>query len=408
MTARCRLCYSSDLATLLDAGSMPIAHRLLDSPDAAEETFPFHNFVCENCGLVQIVDPIDPALLYKGYNYNFSSWKLEVHQDDELNRIFANCKPRKAAEIGCNDGKFLNEVRLRGTPLCVGIEPNPVQSQMARERGLIVFNSWVEPELCRSIVAEHGRFDLVQSRQVLEHVPNVDKFFDCVDILLADDGLLFIDVPDFAPALGQGDCSVMWEEHCTYFTGETLKALLRKKGFEPFDTAEYDFAGGTVAMLSRRGKTTIEEPKPQDAPVTLKNASEYASNIIDYSNRLGTAIQQAKGAGMLVVMYGVGVRGCAAANILGLAGKVEYAIDDQKERQGKYMPGSHLPIRPSETLAAIEQPVLCLLAVNNEYEAMARARLSSVRKGRVEYATLCAPANIWSDLERIEQLFAHR
>ncbi len=407
MTARCRLCYSSALATLLDAGSMPIAHRLLDSPNAVEETFPFHNFVCKNCGLVQIVDPIDPALLYKGYNYNFSSWKLEVHQDDELERIFANCKPQKAAEIGCNDGKFLNEVRLRGTALCVGIEPNPVQSQMARDRGLTVFNSWVEPELCRSIVSEHGKFDLVQSRQVLEHVPNVDKFFECVDILLADDGLLFIDVPDFAPALSQGDCSVMWEEHCTYFTGETLKALLRKKGFEPFNTAEYDFAGGTVAILSRRGQR-IEEPKPQNAQVTLCNAAEYASRISEYSRRLAAAIQQAKGGGMLVVIYGVGVRGCAAANILSLAGKVEYAIDDQIERQGKYMPGSRLLIRPSETLAATEQPFLCLLAVNNEYEAMARERLSSTRKGRVEYATLCAPANIWSDLERIEQLLAHR
>lgn len=408
MTARCRLCYSTDLATLLDAGRMPIAHRLLDSPSAPEETFPFHNFFCKNCGLVQIPEPIDPELLYKGYNYNFSSWKLEVHQEDELNRIFADRAPKSAVEIGCNDGKFLNELKQRGAALCVGIEPNPVQSEMARGRGLTVFNSWVEPDLCRKIVAEHGKFDLVDSRQVLEHVPDVDKFFACIDILLADDGSLFIDVPNFAPALKQGDCTVMWEEHCTYYTAETLAALLRKKNFRPVDTAKYDFAGGTVAMLSRRASSRDGNSKPQSNPDNLADAAEYAGKVAAYRTRLGAAIEQAKGAGMTVVMYGVGVRGCAAANILELAGKVEFAIDDQKERQGKFMPGSRLPIRPSEVLSDIKQPVLCLLAVNNEYEAMARERLSKVHTGRVETATLCAPADIWQDLERIEQLFARR
>jgi SAM-dependent methyltransferase len=393
---------------MLDAGRMPIAHRLLDSPSAPEERFPFHNYVCRNCGLVQIVEPIDPNLLYKGFNYNFSSWKLEVHQDDELNRIFARVKPKQTAEIGCNDGKFLNEVRLRGTELCVGIEPNPVQSKMARECGLTIFNSWVEPELCREIVSEHGMFDLVQSRQVLEHVPNINKFFECVQILLKPDGHLFIDVPNFAPALALGDCSVMWEEHCTYFTAETLRGLLRKHGFEPFDEAEYDFAGGTIAMLSRRSQVQADAPGPQHSPITLRNASQYATKIGEFGERLTAAIGKAKDAGALVVMYGVGVRGCAAANILELAGKVDYAIDDQVERQGKYMPGSHLLIRPSEDLANVEQPVLCLLAVNNEYEEMARKKLGSVRQGRVDYATLCAPANIWTELERVEQLFAPR
>jgi len=393
---------------MLDAGSMPIAHRLLSSVDAPEETFPFHNYVCRTCGLVQIVDPIDPALLYKGFNYNFSSWKLEVHQEDELNRIFSAGRPRSAVEIGCNDGKFLNELRQRGVASCVGIEPNHVQGEIARGRGLEVYTSWVEPELCRTIVDKHGRFDFVDSRQVLEHVPDVDKFFACVDILLSDEGLLFIDVPNFAPALALGDCTVMWEEHCTYFTDETLRALLRRHGFDPFDDATYDFAGGTVAMLSRRTTRRTETPRPQDAATTLEHAEHYAARIGEYGNRLSEAIAGAKDAGATVVMYGVGVRGCAAANILALGGKVDFAIDDQPERQGLFMPGSRIPIRPTETLADFDGGVLCLLAVNNEYEAMARQRLDAVRNGRVDYATLCAPADIWKDLEDIERLFVRR
>jgi SAM-dependent methyltransferase len=404
MSPGCRLCGQSNLATILDAGPMPLTQRLLLRADEGEERFPFVNCVCRCCGLVQIPNPVDPALLYSGYNYNFSSWKTEAHQDDELDRIFAAGKPASAIEIGCNDGKFLAELRDRGVERCIGIEPNPISSQMARDRGLPVVTAWADSELCRRIVKERGLFDFVIARQVLEHVPDINGFFECVRVLLASDGLLFVDVPDFAPALGLGDCSVMWEEHCNYFTKETLTSLLRRMGFDPFDAAHYDFAGGTVAILSRRSRSSESLPGPAAVSGTLTDAAMYAERIGEFRRRLQAALLRAKGKGLVVVLYGVGVRGCAAANILHLGGLVDIAVDDREERQGKYMPGSRLAIAASNWLAQGDDAVLCLLAVNNEYEAQVRDRISAMTSRRVEYATLCGPADIWADLARIEQI----
>src|SRR5580692_2621450 len=111
---RCRVCRSEEVAPLLDLGRMPIAHRLLAQPAEPEETFPFALSLCRRCGLMQVADPIDPEILYRDFNYNFSSWKPEPHRADEIALILERARPQSAAEIGANDGLFLSELRAAG------------------------------------------------------------------------------------------------------------------------------------------------------------------------------------------------------------------------------------------------------------------------------------------------------
>ena len=403
MHYHCRVCRSEDVAPLLDLGRMPIAHRLLSAPGDAEETFPFALSLCRRCGLMQVSEPIDPEILYRGFNYNFSSWKPEPHRADEIALILEQAAPASVAEIGANDGLFLSELRAAGVATVAGIEPNPVSGKIARERGLAIYEGMASVATAQAMVAAHGPFDAVVSRQVLEHVPDVDTYFATVRALVREGGYLFIDVPDMDPAANLGDCSVLWEEHATYYTRPTLEALLRANGFEPVAVRTYDFSGGALAILSRRAAAVPAGDAIDAAGVA--RGERFAQRVGEYSARLSAALNRARANGVPAAIYGAGVRACTLTNALRVR-DLAWSIDDQRERQGKFLPGTHLEIRPSSSLAEGTGPLIVLLAVNNENEVRVRAQISERTTRPVHAFSVCGPADIWSELAALEAVAA--
>ena len=401
MTGVCRLCGGTDLVPSLDLGAQPIVHRMPASADEVEERFPFALHLCRDCGLLQILEPIDPAILYSGFNYNFSSWKPEPHRDAELDSIMAAGPYGSVVEIGCNDGLFLDALRARGIEKAVGVEPNPVAGKIARERGLEVVGGMLDDARCAEVLERHGRFDLLVTRQVTEHVPDLDRFFAGIRALLKDDGLLFLDVPDMGPAADLGDCSVLWEEHVSYFTEPVLRHLLTRQGFQPLRFDRYDFSGGALAVLARRDPAACDlEPEAGD----IAMLESFGPKARDYGERLRRALAAARASGAEIALYGVGVRGSTAVNALDLGGSIDFALDDQPERQGMFMPGSKLPIRPGTSLAESERPLVCLLAVNNENDDKVTAKARSLSDRPAIFVSLCGPKDIWAELERLERL----
>jgi len=382
---------------------MPIAHRLLRNRDEPEERFPFEVWACGDCGLPQIVKPIDPDILYRQFNYNFSSWKPEPHQPDELDTIAKFTQHRSVFEIGCNDGLFMEKLRERGAKVLVGVEPNPVSGKIARERGIKVYPDMISPALCRDAVSHAGKFDLVVSRQVLEHIVDFENFFTCVKLVLREDGLLFIDVPDFAPGSSVGDLSVLWEEHVSYFTEATLLALLARHGFEAVSVKKYDFSGGSLAIAARLAEEKMK------APIAPAGVGErFGKRAREYGARLRPALAKAREDGMQVAIYGAGCRACTFTNAHELADLIELSIDDQKERQGMFLPGTRIPIRSPEDLHAKSAPLVCLLAVNHENEAKVSARLRANLTRPVHLVSIFAPSDIWGELEQLESLSDRR
>jgi SAM-dependent methyltransferase len=382
---------------------MPIAHRMLEDADAEEESFEFSIWACGECGHAQILDPIPPAILYAGFNYNFSSWKAEPHFADEIETVVERTGPVSVLDIGANDGRWLAALRERGVSTVVGIEPNPVPGAIARERGMPIYTAMLDGAAADAVRREHGVFDVVSARQVIEHADDLEGFLAAARSLVREDGWLFVDVPDFAPARSAGDCSVLWEEHISYFTLPTLEALLRRTGFVPEIVKTYNFSGGTIAILARRVAHRETFVAPSTAAADAAASARFGERALRYGHRLGAALDRARTAGARTVLYGVGVRACTATNALQLGERFETALDDQPERQGKFMPGSRLPIRPADIFAGAREPVVCVLAVNNENEAKVRTRFDRIVGARVTYVSPCAPADIWSDLERLER-----
>lgn len=400
MDNRCRLCGNDTMFSIMDLGDMPIAHRMLASADAAEDVFAFHVIQCPTCGLSQIERPVSPDILYAGFNFNFSSWKNEPHIVQEIDWLFRDRTFQSALDIGCNDGRFLAALKERGIDTCVGIEPNSVPAAKAAERGVSVINKMLDDETAREIVDTYGAFNLVTSRQVLEHTLDPVAFLSAARTMLKDGGLLFLDMPDFEPTLQQADVSTLWEEHPSYFTEPTLRKLLAKTGFECTGVQRYDFSGGCLAV------TAIKTNKPVEAALDVskinRQAKFFDAAAREYGHKLFELLKRRRNNGATVVLYGVGVRGCTAVNGYRLGKVIDFALDDQKERQGLYLPGARLEIKPVDTLCDISGQIIVLLAVNNENEDKVSQRLNELLGERVITLSLCGPRDFKHDLQLIE------
>jgi 2-polyprenyl-3-methyl-5-hydroxy-6-metoxy-1,4-benzoquinol methylase len=395
----CRLCGSQELFLLIDLGSQPIAHRLLEQPQD-EFTHPLKVHFCESCGLGQITDPIDPEILYKGYNYCFSSWKPEPHRETELNLISTHNQKGKVFEIGCNDGLFLEQLSSRGQKVCVGLEPNSFAAKIAREtRGLPVYETFLDEGTCQEALKKYGKFDLVVARQVLEHVSGIDLFFKCVDRLLAENGMIFIDVPNVGPGLRVGDCTIVWEEHVNYFTENVLRHTLDRFGFTPIASDEFNYSGGTLAVLARR-KMAADRFVPTREFHSY--AKTFSQRVEDYRSKLVLTLEKARQSLDQIVIYGVGCRACTLINGLDLGKIIDFAVDDQVERQGNLMPGSKLSIKSPKVLNGSGSKSLVLLAVNQENETKVKTRaLETCQDSQLAFLSVFGPSDIRSELDSL-------
>jgi 2-polyprenyl-3-methyl-5-hydroxy-6-metoxy-1,4-benzoquinol methylase len=395
---KCRICGNEKLSILIDLGNQPIAHRLLEQPEK-EFTHPLRLHSCDQCGLNQIIDPIDPEVLYKGYNYCFSSWKPEPHRETELKLINSHKNHSKVFEIGCNDGLFLEELKKRGQDLCVGLEPNTFAARIAREtRGLKVYETFLDEKTVEEIKKTFGLFDVILARQVLEHVADIDLFFGTVDKLLAADGVLFIDVPDVGRGLQVGDCTIVWEEHVNYFTEDVLLRTLNRFGFHPLAFEKYNYSGGTLAVLASRNSSAATNDQVHDFRPYAKT---FNARVQEYRDRLIKVLAGAKKSFDQIVIYGVGCRACTFVNGLGLAGLIDFAVDDQPERQKKLMPGSQLQIREPTVLQKPGMRSLVLLAVNQENEDKVKTKtLAACQNSKVAFLSIFGPTDIENELTR--------
>ena len=397
----CRLCSSKNLGDAIDLGSLPIAHRMRHRRDETEQRYPMRNVLCRDCGLMQIAEPIDPEELYRDFNFCFSGWKPQPHIASELNMISRTAPGKSMLEIGSNDGLFLLEARKSGFGPLLGIEPNPLTAKQARSGGLTIVNEMLSPALAARIESEHGRFDTIVVRQVLEHLLDIPGFFACVDLLLSSQGVLFVDVPDVEQGMRSGDATMLWEEHVNSFTTPVLQSALARFGFTVAESERYNFSGGTIAIAARRGAA---EKLSLDLDEQLAVAGGFGQRVEGYQRKLKSILARARKAGFGVVLYGAGNRACTLTNSAGLQELIDYSVDDQIERQGLFMPGTGIEVRPAAALSQEGKRFLCILAVNNENEAKVSAKVRELAHVPVQIFTALSPADIHAELDRISSV----
>ena len=271
---QCCLCKGRSLSLLFNLNDLPISHFLRKKRDDPDPRFSVGFECCQDCGLLQIVDPIPADLIYGEADTYTTGFQQPRHLEDLITTTVARQDPGRAIDIGCNDGSLLEALRRAGYAQVVGVEPNPVAASIARNKGHQVYTSYLTEELASQIVADCGAFDTVYLRHVVEHVSDLEAFFGALRALLRPDGLLVLELPDVEEGFALGSPAILWEEHVSYFTQALAEYMLERFGFQISDRRRYVFGGGSLAFVAQKkavpASCTIRRPDPSATTELLR------------------------------------------------------------------------------------------------------------------------------------------
>ena len=349
----------------MDFGNQPIVNNLQVEPGNVPK-FSIKVGGCTYCGLVQILNPIDPSEFYTNYA-NASSLKREPHLEKLIGSLESKLpRDAKIIDVGCNDGKFLSRLRESGFEDLYGLEPTKNMSTLAVSAGFRVYNSYLSMKKSDEIIASTGKFDCVVLRQVLEHIENLSDFGSALRNLLKPNGLLVIEVPD-AQAHFDGPDFALWEEHVNEFNLESVKRFLGAHGLQVIDSYKTQFSGVCLTVLSQLvdAASIAIEPVSQ----TIDSFRKWAQHFDSFRQQVEAELQDFVSRGLPIALYGVGARSSFFLNVTKSMSKISFAIDDDPAKQGKYLPGTSILIRSREDgFKLLKENSLVLLGVNGENE----------------------------------------
>jgi len=334
-------------------------------------------YTCQQCSLVQQAKVISPDKIYVDCANYTGEWRFQPHLESQLDLLDNISGEKSCIEVGCNSGSFLVELQRRGFGRVCGVEANRQAVETAQKRGVKVYNSLLTRDVCRSIVAEQGKFSLFIARHTLEHIADLTHFFDCIDILLEDNGQIFIEVPDFEPLHTPLPWSLtdIHHEHCTYFTKESLTNCLRKFSYTVNFLEKNALGGGVLNCLASKGA------RGEGERLNTRHTQLNAKEIERYVNCVREDVLTAKHDGVHVLLYGAGNHGISFLNISRLQDYITLILDDVPAKHGLYVPGCAAKIVPPSYLASLQGDCLVLLAIHPEYEEAAVNKIRRFSSG---------------------------
>ncbi|WP_461167753.1 methyltransferase domain-containing protein [Tsukamurella serpentis] len=379
----CRLCGSSRLRSVVDLGATPPCESFLTAAelDLPEPTFPLHLRVCEECLLLQIPALILPDETFSEYAYysSFSiSWVEHARRFVEESIARLNLGPQSlVVEVASNDGYLLQHAVAAGVR-CLGVEPSANVGAAARERGVPTVTAFLGPETAAEIRDEHGAADLVVANNVYAHIPDLLGFTRGLRTLLADEGWLSIEVHHALPLIAEGQFDTVYHEHFQYYTVLTAQRALATAGLTVVDVERLSTHGGSIRVWARPDAVTGEPSQRVDEVLHAERAAGL-HELSGYTGLQAMAerarhdllrlLLEYRAAGKRVVGYGAPGKGNTLLNYCGIRPDLlEYTVDRNPYKHGRFTPGSRIPIHEPERLEADRPDVVVVLPWNLETE----------------------------------------
>jgi SAM-dependent methyltransferase len=347
-----------------------------------EPTYPLDLAFCDGCSLVQITDTIPPEDLFTDYVY-FSSFSdaMLAHAKELAGRITAERKLAQSnlvVEIASNDGYLLQYYKELGVPV-LGIEPARNIAAVAREKGIPTLTEFFGKPLADKLAAEGKRASVIHANNVMAHVPELNQFAAGLHTLLADDGFALIEVPYVREMVERCEFDTIYHEHVFYFSLTALSHLFDRHALEVIDVERLTLHGGSLLLrVAKKGKF----PKNERVPALMKeeNAAGMASyayyegfsrNVRAVREELRRVLFDLKAKGHKLAAYGAAAKGSTLLNYAGIGREtLSFVVDRSPHKQGKLMPGVHIPIEPTEALLRERPDYVLLLAWNFKDEIL--------------------------------------
>ncbi len=406
--ATCRSCGASELTTFLSLGAMPLADGLLkpEDLDAFEPRFPLDVALCRGCSLVQILETVPPEVLFcRDYPY-FSSFSetLLAHSRRNVEALVASrgLGPKSlAVELASNDGYLLQYFVKRGVPV-LGIDPAEGPVAAARARGIPTLQAFFGRDLALELRREGKRADVIVANNVLAHVADLNGFVAGIALLLKDDGVAVIECPYVKDLVDDAEFDTIYHEHLCYFSVTALDALFRRHGLSLVHLDRLPIHGGSLRLYVEpaggpgraapasgpaggRGEA-VARALEAEARAGLDDIGYYAgfaARVEAIRAGLRTLLSDLKGCGKRIAGYGAAAKGAVLLNYAGIDGRfLDYIVDRNVHKQGRYVPGVRLPIHDPARLLDDRPDYVLLLPWNLRNEVLRQQREYRVGGGR--------------------------
>jgi 2-polyprenyl-3-methyl-5-hydroxy-6-metoxy-1,4-benzoquinol methylase len=387
----CRHCSGTLALQLIDLGSSPPSNAYLTAEMllAPEKYFPLRIMVCENCWLVQTLDFAQADELFSSEYAYFSSFSTTwlQHADRyvaEMVERFELTDKSHVAEIASNDGYLLQYVKARGIP-CTGIEPTASTARAAREKGITTLELFFDAEVGARLASEGKQADLIAANNVLAHVPDVNSFVAGFTNMLKPDGVATFEFPHLLRLLAETQFDTIYHEHFSYLSLTAVEKIFKANGLAVFDVQEIPTHGGSLRVFAQRSASgrrpvsdRVEKLLAKESEAGLSAAKGYegfqlrAEKIKD---EFVSFLIDAKRRGKRVAAYGAAAKGNTLLNFAGCRRDlISYVVDRNPAKQGKFLPGSRIPIVNEEALHRDHPDYVVILPWNLKGEVMQQLR----------------------------------
>lgn len=397
----CLVCGSRAVVQHLDVGRHPVSSFFLQTVEAPEREFRLALGQCEDCGTIQIMEPLPFDALVPPYDWLFAR-EPEGHLDEVVDQIVAQPGVTKDSVIGAltsKDDTTVERFVRKGFNRTWRVKLDEDLGVSSPASNIETVQKLTTPDRMAAIAARRGPADVLIVRHILEHAEELQSFIGGIAALVKPGGIIMVEVPDCSTSLRLHDYCMVWEEHSLYLTPETFAPLLTIGGFEPIRTDIYPLPfENSLVQLAR--KTAAPGPVRVSAAARAMKGqlARYAEGYEPARRELRARLMRVRADKGPIALFGAGHLACAFANFMGVADLIDFVADDTAQKQGKFLPGARLPILPSAALNE-RRIALCLLALSINNENMVIGRNESFTRGGGAFRSIfrASPRSVFAD-----------
>jgi len=382
----CRFCDSPLKHTFIDLGMSPLCESYVDrqSLDKMEAFYPLHVYVCDNCFLVQLLEYVSAQEIYSEYAY-FSSYSdswlnhAKTYVDMIIEKLGLGPKSQ-VVEIASNDGYLLQYFVQRGIP-ALGIEPAANIADEDQKNGIPTIVTFFGQQTAEELVDDGIHGDLVLGNNVLAHVPNINDFARGLKLLLSPDGIITMEFQYLIELIKENQFDTIYHEHFSYLSLFTVEKIFAEHGLLVFDVENLPTHGGSLRIYachtenSNRGQTSrVKELKEEEMAFgvnRLETYSKFTEKVKETKRKLCSLLIDLKRKGKSIAGYGAPGKGNTLLNYCGIyTDFIDYTVDRNPYKQGKFLPGTRIPIFAPEKIGETKPDYVMILPWNLQDEIM--------------------------------------